>query len=396
MEIVSIIKASNNQTEEAVLKNIELLGGIKKYMPPGGTVLIKPSLTFNKDWTSGATANPAVVTAIAKLCWEAGAKRVVIGEITSNSMEPGDIFKQPGYREAAEKAGAELVDLNKDPVNVYIQKSKVLKKASITRLALECDFFINVPMLKTNVYSVVSFSLKNMEGIYSPSTRREMHNIGLDQAIADLNLAVKQDLIIVDGIIGQEGLGPARGTPVKMDLIIGGTNPVAVDSICSRLIGIEPERVAHLVAASELGLGPISTASIQIIGEPVEKVKRYFKRAPERLDRAYEGINIISAANDCAGCMRVLIDSLGIMDETGKLDQIKERHSKVNFVTGLGAEPPKGKSTNEPWFFVGKCQQKHKTPGRHIPGCPPHGSLIIDVVRETAGLEPFPTSEILS
>ena len=42
----------------------------------------------------------------------------------------------------------------------------------------------------------------------------------------DINAVLKPALTVIDGFVGMEGRGPARGDPVQMDLIIAGKNPV--------------------------------------------------------------------------------------------------------------------------------------------------------------------------
>ena len=66
-----------------------------------------------------------------------------------------------------------------------------------------------------------------------------------------------------------EGRGPTDGTPVKMDLIIAGTNVVATDATACRLIGVDPQNVKHIRKASEKGLGSLDP---QVLGEKISDV----------------------------------------------------------------------------------------------------------------------------
>jgi uncharacterized protein (DUF362 family) len=55
----------------------------------------------------------------------------------------------------------------------------------------------------------------------------------------------RQIFCIVDGIVGAEGNGPLDPTPKPVGMVLAGTNPVAVDLTCARLMGFD---YAHLPA----------------------------------------------------------------------------------------------------------------------------------------------------
>jgi uncharacterized protein (DUF362 family) len=72
-----------------------------------------------------------------------------------------------------------------------------------------------------------------------------------------------------------EGQGPIDGTPVQMNLIIAGTDPVATDATAARIMGFNPYEITHIRKAHEKGLGK---SEAQIIGEKLETVKRPFQQ----------------------------------------------------------------------------------------------------------------------
>jgi hypothetical protein len=57
---------------------------------------------------------------------------------------------------------------------------------------------------------------------------------------------VRQIFCIVDGIVGGEGNGPLDPTPKQTGAIIAGKNPVAVDLVCSRLMGFDYQQIPLL------------------------------------------------------------------------------------------------------------------------------------------------------
>jgi uncharacterized protein (DUF362 family) len=297
---------SGKDIEEMVEKSIDLIGGIEQIIHPGDVVLIKPNLTA--VWPRvhpGVITDARVVRALIRLAYSARAGEVIIGE-GSGGADTEEAYEISGIKGVAREFGVRLVDFNKDEtIEVTHPQWKVLKKIPIAKTVLESDVIINVPVMKTtHPPFYVSLSLKNMMGVlpgkgifkgryftpeyveshgfWEPTGGKKLiHESGnLSQAVIDLNVAVRTDLVVVDGIVGLEGGGPITGTPIKMGLIIAGNNPVAVDAVTTTIMGFNPEKIKYLRYAAERGLSPIKLEDIEIVGEPISKVKRNFKPFP--------------------------------------------------------------------------------------------------------------------
>jgi len=166
-----------------------------------------------------------------------------------------------------------LLDLNKDEfVEVSPSNPLALKEVKIAKTALESTI-ISVPKLKLHRLASVTLSLKNMMGAVTP--KGSIHN-HLSQKIVDLASIIKPRIAVIDGIIAGEG-HETSGNPVEMNLVIAGADPVAVDAVGAAVMGIPPEIVKHLRLAEEKGLGTCDLKQIEILGEPIEKVKKKFK-----------------------------------------------------------------------------------------------------------------------
>jgi uncharacterized protein (DUF362 family) len=63
--------------------------------------------------------------------------------------------------------------------------------------------------------------------------------------------AAKRYFSVVDGIVAMEGNGPVAGERREAGLIVAGANPVAVDAVCARVMGFDPQRLALLRRAFE-------------------------------------------------------------------------------------------------------------------------------------------------
>jgi uncharacterized protein (DUF362 family) len=141
---------------------------------------------------------------------------------------------------------------------------------------MEADYLVNLPKIKTEGHVKVTLSIKNLFGIPQRKKKNRLHN-KLNEILPYLAGVVKNDLIIVDGIVAMEGNGPIIGTPVDLGVIVGGRNPVSVDAICCALMGVNPNKVPYLSKANKMGLGEINPNAIEVIGENWKEYSRKFE-----------------------------------------------------------------------------------------------------------------------
>jgi len=373
--IVSIVKVINGYVYEAVSKAIDLIGGISKYVGKGDRVVVKPNLTRATNKPHICTS-PEVVAAVIKLCNDAGAKEVIVAESSPIGVDTEKAFEISGIKSVATKMGARILDLRKCRfVKIPIPRGKVLREVEIAEPILNADALINVPKMKTHYGCTITCALKNMKGVISDLSKRIMHRAGIKRAIAELNTVIKPTLTIVDGIICMEGLGPVDGDPIRMDLVIAGEDPLAIDSICARVMGFNPEEIEVLRYAYELGIGAFKPHEIEVVGEELERVVRRFKPPPSDL-REYFKLAGIYVKNACSGCISTLIIILNTFKEEGILDKIKEYY----IVTGSINNIPKD-AEGRKIVLLGNCTSKFKSLGLFIPGCPPRLGLAIPVLK---------------
>ena len=386
-EKIAIVK-QNGDPLGGLRRAMEYIGGMAKYVRPGMKVLIKPNLCIDKDWTTGTTTCPAVVEAIVHLVREAGAEEIVIGDGTTVSLSPQKVFSTTGYDRLAERLGVELLELNSDEtVRVDIEDPISIKNIQVSKRVIESDCLINVPVIKTHIHTGISVALKNMKGVVSPRTKRKSHLVGLEGSIVDINRNVRCNLIIVDGTVGHEGLGPQSGSPVDMGLIIVGEKTLTIDALATRIMGLNPEEIKHLCYSMPHGLGTMNPERVEILGESLESVRRKFKSPLEAMQGGeYEGLNIYST-DTCSDCIGGLMMALKRINEDGTMDLLRQRYGKINISLGKHGKVPMHNEKDGKWICVGKCQRAHKNGDIYIPGCPPPGFLIRDVLRTNVDLE---------
>jgi uncharacterized protein (DUF362 family) len=131
--------------------------------------------------------------------------------------------------------------------------------------------------MKTHAKTGITGALKNQWGCL-PKMRHEYHLV-LDDALADLNSAMRPVLAVMDGTVGLEGNGPKSGRPRIMDRILCSTDPVALDTIQAISMGVDPASVRHLATCAARGIGTNDRRRIDVRGVAPEDEPVRFRPA---------------------------------------------------------------------------------------------------------------------
>jgi uncharacterized protein (DUF362 family) len=240
-------------------------------------VLIKVNFITVKTWDTGATTDPIVVEAIIKKLQKLHVDICVV-ESDATMTNADRAFEATGMREMCERNGVQCLNLRKvkDRVRIDVPHGEALNRITVPRIVAE-SAIINAAKLKTHTSTKVTLGMKNMFGLLPDKLKGKYHLRGISKVIVDINSVLKPKLTVIDGFVGMEGAGPSDGTPVQMDLIIAGQDPVATDATASRVMGFDPREIAHIRKAYERGLGNID--DVEVCGERLENVARPFLRA---------------------------------------------------------------------------------------------------------------------
>ena len=187
-------------------------------------------------------------------------------------------FEITGMKEMCKKNDVQFLNLRhqKDKVKIRIPDGECLKTINVPRIVME-SAIISAAKMKTHMATKVTLGMKNMFGLLPDKLKFKYHAKGISKVIVDINTVLKPNITVIDGFVAMEGKGPTDGTPVKMDLIIAGKDPVATDATGARIMGIDPHEISHIRTASQKGLGNIDNIEIQ--GSMLEDVKQTFKRS---------------------------------------------------------------------------------------------------------------------
>jgi uncharacterized protein (DUF362 family) len=270
--IVAVVKGERGH--EPVFKALDLID-YKRALVGYDKVLIKVNFIVEKTWDTGATTDPVVVEAIFKKLEDLPVKVYVV-ESDATMTNADKAFESTGMKDMCNRNGIEWLNLRyvKDRVKLVVPHGEALKSVVVPRLVTE-SAVISAAKLKTHVNTGVTLGMKNMFGLLPDKVKGKYHLKGISKVVVDINTVIRPALTVIDGFVGMEGRGPADGTPVQMNLIIAGTDPVATDATACRIMDINPYDISHIRKAYEKGLG---SSEAQIVGEKLEAVKRAFKR----------------------------------------------------------------------------------------------------------------------
>ncbi|OGL53283.1 MAG: cytoplasmic protein, partial [Candidatus Schekmanbacteria bacterium RIFCSPLOWO2_12_FULL_38_15] len=192
-EFPEMVIVRGESPSKIVKTAIEELGGIKKFISTGDRVVIKPNIGWDRVPAQAANTNPEIVKAVVELCYSAGAKTVIVTDVSCN--DPRRSFQRSGIANAALSAGA-IVNLPSErKFRVLKIKGEVLDEWPVYRDFIEADKVINIPIAKHHNLSGLTMSLKNWYGILG-GHRSVLHQ-KIDESIADLATFMKPTLTIL-------------------------------------------------------------------------------------------------------------------------------------------------------------------------------------------------------
>lgn len=247
-------------------------------LPNDAVVIIKVNLCLLLDCETGATVDPRLVRYLIEWLLERRSiKEIVIVESDATALSADRAYYGLGWDIALaglprtrylNLTGDEQVDVQLDGL--------FLKEFKMSKTFMEADYLISFGKLKTHSMQGMSCIMKNQFGAL-PEKLKVVYHEHLAEVICDLVKVRPPDLGLVDGLIAQEGAGPVSGVPRVMRLVIGGTDALATDHVCARVMGRNPHEVPHLRLAAKHGIG---TTHYQTLGCRVEDVAEVFDFIP--------------------------------------------------------------------------------------------------------------------
>lgn len=256
---------------EIIVRGMDLLG-----YRPRGRVFVKPNVVFAyKTEVFGDmayTATPLMGAALNTLSRQPGVKRVDMGENSAIGFPTRLCYKNAGYYDEVatvrKTAGCpvDLFCMDEVPRKSVFVGGKVHDNLRISRKMALADTKVYLPKLKGHCVSNMTGAVKLNIGICSDDERAIRHDFLLNEKIVDLLAVGYPDFIIMDAVdvgVGNEAFPVRR----QLGLILMGTNPLAVDLVGARLLGLGIDDVPYLKAAADRGYTPSQIDQVTIAGD---------------------------------------------------------------------------------------------------------------------------------
>lgn len=246
----------------------------------GKKVLVKPNILSDSDPSRCICTHPVVVEAMIRFLQSSGAA-VFVGDSPAVHLR-GFKSEKSGIWQVCQKTGAAWVDFTINPSEADLYTGKI----KIASFAREADVIISLPKLKNHELVIFTGAIKNSLGLVPGFTKAKQHAMHHDRNsfasfLVSLTESVTPHFFLMDGITGMDGHGPAQGNPVKTEVLIGSTNPVALDIIASIIAGYNPLDIPTTFIALSRKVWMKDKSEIEYIGPELETIKKNgFKKLP--------------------------------------------------------------------------------------------------------------------
>ncbi|MEW5901307.1 MAG: DUF362 domain-containing protein [Acidobacteriota bacterium] len=289
---IAVVKASNRET--GIKEAIKLLD-----IPPmkGKTVFLKPN--FNTADPFPASTHNDTLSALVRDIKARGAAGITVGE-RSGPPPTQDVMEDKGIPALAKELGFDVLNFEDLPesewISVDVPGSHWTEGLYLPKPLLEAEYIVSTCCLKTHQYGgVFTMSLKLSVGATPKKLMRGLHR-SPDQRkmIAEINAGYAPKLIVMDALEAFVDGGPSSGKKAQADVIVAGTDRVAVDAVGVAILkelgsneAIMTTKIfdqEQIKRAAELGLGVAGPQQVELLASD-ETSRQYVAKLRTILDQ---------------------------------------------------------------------------------------------------------------
>jgi uncharacterized protein (DUF362 family) len=254
-QLPSMTVVQGGEPRALVERALADLGGIGRFISRQDVVVIKPNIAWDRTPEQAANTNPDLVAEVVRQCWQAGAKRVIVTDVSCN--EPRRCFQRSGIQAAARAEGAEVILPDPELFREVELGGVVLKSWPVFIPFLEADKVLNLPIAKHHGLTGATLSMKNWYGILG-GQRNRLHQ-QIHQSLVDLANFMLPTLTIMDCYRILLRNGPTGGNledVATKKTVVASIDPVALDTYVAKAYwNLDPEHLPYLQMAANRGLG---------------------------------------------------------------------------------------------------------------------------------------------
>jgi uncharacterized protein (DUF362 family) len=248
---------SGDSPRSLVQRALQELGGIQRFISRADVVIVKPNIAWDRTPEQAANTNPEVVAEMVRQCWSAGAKKVIVTDVSCN--DPRRCFQRSGIADAARAEGAEVPLPDPSKFKEVNLGGDLLEDWPVFQPFLEADKIINLPIAKHHSLTNTTLGMKNWYGILG-GQRHRLHQ-RIHESLVDLADFVRPTLTMIDSYRVLIRNGPTGGNLEDVLLkktLVAGTDPVALDAYVAKAYwNLDPPALPYLKMAEQRGLGSL-------------------------------------------------------------------------------------------------------------------------------------------
>ncbi len=264
-EMVVVQGDGPNATDPRALvrRAFDDLGGVGRFIAHGDVVVLKPNIAWDRTPEQAANTNPDVVAETVKQCVQAGAKRVIVTDVSCNEAER--CFHRSGIAAAARGEGAEVILPDPARFREVNLGGEILQDWQVFGPFLEADKVINLPIAKQHDLTGATLGFKNWYGILG-GERNRLHQ-QIHQSLVNLAAFMLPTLTLIDCYRVLLRNGPTGGNVEDVALhktLVAGTDPVALDAYVAKAYwDLDADALPYLKLAERRGLGRADFAQVR-------------------------------------------------------------------------------------------------------------------------------------
>jgi uncharacterized protein (DUF362 family) len=255
---------TNGEPRALAKQAIENLGAMGRFVARQDVVVLKPNIAWDRTPEQAANTNPDLVAEVVRQCWQAGAKRVIVTDVSCNEAQR--CFERSGIEAAAKAEGAEVILPDPERFREVEMGGVVLKSWPVFAPFLEADKVINLPIAKHHALSGATLGMKNWYGILG-GERNRLHQ-QIHQSLADLANFMLPTVTFLDCYRILLRNGPTGGNLEDVAMkktLVAGTDPVAIDAYVAKAYwDLDADKLPYLAMAEAHGLGTADFASLHV------------------------------------------------------------------------------------------------------------------------------------
>lgn len=273
-----VLREFSESTAKRAVEDCLELCDWKKWLPVGGSVVLKPNLcAVAPELAEASNTDVRLAAALCEILLTRTHK-IYVGEADHMRQTAEQGFEVSGYVEMARRLGVELVNFSKLPATRV--RCEPAGEIELPKILLEADAFISLPVLKTHALTYFTGVLKNQWGCVPLYRDRIREHRRINELLSALQRIFHPQMALMDAIVGMEARGPVYGNPRRLNLILASRDAVALDSSAMRLVGLEPRLARHVVLAAQKNLGEIDEDKIEWDGD-WQRHRVQFQPAPK-------------------------------------------------------------------------------------------------------------------